>query len=674
MSNAPQPNRSPRHLSPSSLTGDVAISSFGHNDAPTHGGMREAGHDEVNPAPVTASVSESLDISEGALGAFIEEWRLKSEARGWDPVWTDTETGEVVRFNDIADESELLAASARAEAQYLAMVAEEKEAGTKAWMERGKTELEARVLVERELWQNELYYLTKFILGRDRLVFHLHFYMCETMRRLPLGYRGLREFPRDTYKTTCMGEGYAVQLILRDPNVRIAYIMNSKDNATSKVRVVRDHFCNNTMLRAVFPELCPTTRKEEGKESSWTTPGRSKDDVHGEATITALGVGKRAASAHFTHAICDDFWDQDSVRSEATQRQVREDYQGITWIMEEPAVNEIIFIGTRFAHDDLTTTLVKDPSYHCVIVSGITPKGRALFPERLTMRFMYAYAMGSSMGMSGEDSSDTGIYAFSCQVMLNPTNESFGLDRRLVRGGSWESMKRLELEGRASYRKVLLYDSSVGKGRSSDYIAIMCIAIDHLKRIWVIDYVRERMTPGELIKEVFRMHDVHRPEIVVRQKTALETTIFSFVNDVLTERKKRGKPNVIFHEYGLKSREKKARITASLQPRLSQGLIIFADELPHRESLLKELDDHPNSQFDDGIDTLSMVDDPVVGAAPRFIPVAAERALPGADDVGEVMARDILAKHLDAQTAWSDRRAPRKRRKRAGGVGRRRRW
>ncbi len=565
------------------------------------------------------------------LAAFVTEWRGRSLSLNWQPVWRDTETDELVDFSAIVEKEALAAASARAERQYLAQI----DAARQAFVLAAPEHLQSRRLLEfeRALCCQDLYYLGKYVLGYTDAVFHLHYFMARSMQDTADGYRGLRQFSRDTFKTTFMGITFIVQQVLRDPDTRWLYKSNNEGNASNKVREAVNHFIRERKevrpeqfasldafraayakrhplnagclgVKALFPEHVPHTKTAEGSGTEWTTPARRA--VYEEATFTAAGVGTSKTSQHYDGILGDDFWDEKSVTSPEVMTKTYKELNSLEYLLATPARGRIVLIGTRFAHDDPTALFLSNPAYHCIIVSGITTGGRSIFPENLALDHMYAQA-------SGQEGSR---YVFSCQVMLHPTDECRGFERSWFRYQRWGELRAAEADGRLALRKVILCDAAVDDKNASDFVAIEVVAVDSLSRATVIEYVRAKLTPSAFIDELFRLYDKWQPEFIARQKTALETTIMAFVAKKNAERVEKGLQDVRFYDYSLRKREKKGRITAALQPLLQSGRLWFDPDMANLTELEKELLEHPNSRFDDGADALSMLDDAVISRAP----------------------------------------------------------
>ena len=551
-----------------------------------------------------------------------------------------------IRFKDVAEEGKLVRLAGMCERQYLREIGEVRSVAMSAVAGRGGDVKQAWLDFEQNLCKRDLYYLAKYVLGYDRMTFHLHRFMAMSVDELKPGARELREFPRDAYKTTTMTISFMVQQVLRNPDVRILLKSNAEGNASKKLREAKEHFFADPestpadrakALPRLFPELACKTEKEKGADCYWRCPGTKA--VQQDGTFAAAGVGSSKVSQHFDIVIGDDFWDEKSVTSLEVATKTEKEMNNLEYLLTSPAQGIIMFVGTRFSHDDPTKQLLESGHYHCVLASGILPNGRSLFPESLTAT-MYMHQARQSR------------YVFSCQVMLNPQSGDSDLKVEWFRYLRWADIVAGRRENKLSYRVVLLSDCTVDGKQSSDNVAILAVVIDSLNRKTVVEAVREKMEPSRYIDRVCGMWDKWRPEFVVRQKTALETTVQSFFRERNRKRAEEGKSTVRFYDYSLHKREKKGRITASLQPRMQGGEMYLDPELENLNEILRETSQHPNSRNDDFIDALATLDDQAVSRVPRFNAPVAPEADTYIPTVEHAHRADIAQKHADAKRVF----------------------
>ena len=587
-------------------------------------------------------MKEKRSYSESEVSAFIQKWTPQLLYRGFSQVWKDTETGELIDFSKIADVDELREKNARAEAQYIQKI----DAFRMEYVAHHKNSPEAAVRnFERELCKRDPYYLGKYWLGYTDAVFHLHYFMANTVApdKVGQGYRGLREFARDCYKTTFMGVTFCVQRIICNPDVSILYKSNAADNASKKLQEIKNHFILNKRFYNLFPEHHPQKVADEGSGTGWRSPARGK--MQAENTITSAGVGssKGGTSQHYDIIIGDDFWDERSVTSDDKVATVKKEMAGIEYLLASPEKGIVMYIGTRFSHDDPTTALENMREYECIIVSGILRCGRSIFPESLSLQ---KYIDQSQVP-----------YVFSCQVILNPTEESRGFKREWFRYRKWSDCLEDEKKGRAAYRKVILTDAAGDDKTGSDPIAVIMVAADHLGNFYVGDYTQQKMAPADFVDFLFQQWDRWHPEYIVRQKTLLETTIMSFVERKNRDRIAEGKEAARFYDYSLGKREKKQRITASLQPIFANGRMFFDPDIPDLHYLERALLEHPRSNDDNGPDALSLLDDPAV-SSPAQLQAMPDNAQPDRSQPSpaEMSAIEMSARREAARQVFEARK------------------
>ena len=573
----------------------------------------------------------SLD---GLLELFVPRAQCLNWEHGWD--YRSHRRHKRIVFAEVANIRRLRRYSDFCERDYLLRIQEMRDKFVAARVESGASPEEARRFFYRRLCQRDLYYLSKFVLGYDKLRFHLHKGMCDSVNDLPPGYRGLREFPRDAFKTTCMSISFMVQQVIRNPNVRILLKSNAEGNASKKLSEAKNHFTKEeSRLLKLFPEFAPKNEKDKGSGTYWKCPAATS--VQEDGTLCASGVGSSKVSQHFDIIIGDDFWDEKSVTSLETSTKTNKELDGLEYLLVSPAAGIILFIGTRFSHDDPTSRLLGDERYHCIIVSGILPNGREVFPESMPISMYLSQARSS-------------LYVFSCQVMLNPTTEDSGFRREWFRYLPFSEIKRDKTAGRLNYRTVIVTDAAVDGKSTSDNVMIGVILVDSFKRRTLVECVREKMEPSVFINTLCNYWDKWQPEFVVRQKTALETTLQSFFRERNRQRLEAGKSAVRFYDYSLAKREKKRRITAALQPLFQEGVLYFDPGLQYLEEIERECLEHPNSKNDDMLDGLAMLDDPVVSRIPGAPSGAVDTSPREADEQPQVP---------QGEDAWRKERAAR---------------
>lgn len=542
------------------------------------------------------------------------------EVLGWNAVWFDVETGDPVDFMAFEDENELIEASAKAEEQWLDEICKKRA----EWLNRfpaGAHETALRQF-ERELCRQSLYYLCKYVLGYRDMVFHLHYFMARTVEDVEPGYRGLREFPRDSFKSTVMTIGFCVQRVLRDPEVSILIKSNQEQNAGKKLQEAKHHFLTELSaeqkqtigknrekaavrwwdlgLKELFPEHYGTTVKARGTGSYWKSPAATRPQKEG--TFEAAGVGTSKTSQHYDIIIGDDFWDQKSVTSLEVSSKVNKELAELEYLFKSPRMGIALFVGTRFAHDDPTERFVNSREYHCVIVSGLTFTGRSLFPESLSIEKFY-------------DQAHNELYVFTCQIMLNPTRAGQKVKAEWFRYLKPGDVLAAEQSRELKVSRIVLTDWSGSANKTSDEAAVMVILKDSLGRRLVADYHLVKLTPLDFMKLVFNVCDKWEVPVVAFQKSPLEVSMESFWDQMNRDRSLEGKRTIGKKWIPIQKQSKKARIRALLGP-LQSGTVYFNPLDDQQKELENEFLSFPDTNVDHGMDCLAGLTHFEVGACP----------------------------------------------------------
>jgi predicted phage terminase large subunit-like protein len=228
---------------------------------------------------------------------------------------------------------------------------------------------------------------------------------------------------------------------------------------------------------------------------------------------------------------------------------------------------------------------------------------------------------------------------------------------------------KAEIEaGKVTAEIVILADSAVDGKTTSDNVAIIVLAKLSDGRKVIPAVIRAKMEPSRFVEQICEWWDVWRLVFVVRQKTALETSLQSFFRETNRRREEKGREPVRFYDYSLGKREKKARITASLQPRLQNGELYFDPDLACWPEIRQEFLQHPHSSNDDIMDALAMIDDPVISR----LPVCQQAAPPRPDTYipveKELLDAEMLHRQKAARAAFENVRGVRRRRAHNGSV------
>ncbi len=194
-----------------------------------------------------------------------------------------------------------------------------------------------------------------------------------------------------------------------------------------------------------------------------------------------------------------------------------------------------------------------------------------------------------------------GTTAFATEMMCNPlASEDLPIKEKYVR--YWTKLPD-------QYSCVITVDPAYSQDENADFKVASVIAIDQAQNRYLLDYVRTHAPTGEFIDSVINLYLRYKGVCtgVGLPKGAGDSEFFTSFMKKVEQRKTYELPitelkNTYTTAAGDKKRNKKARITASLQPLFEQGkYYIHANHLEARDEILTI----GQSRWDDIVDTLS---------------------------------------------------------------------
>jgi len=504
---------------------------------------------------------------------------------------------------------------------------------------------------EREVLKRELYVLVKYALGYDKLEFYVHYPICRFIENLlrKTNGRGHLQLPRSTYKTSIGTIGGTVQEILRDPNAMILIKSHEEEMAKRKAEEARDRMHASPDIQRLFPELL-STKKTDLVGGNWKCPART--EVHAEDTITYAGGKQGKTGAHYSVIFADDLWDEMAVRSPKTLATCLRNVRNMKFLRKDSSTR-IIYVDTRWSHDDPTNVLLKNPNYEHMIASAITSRGVSLFES--TKADGGGYTLRDLHGQFLE-----GEYEFSCQMMNNPSSEGQGFQENWFRYLSYDGIVKASAEDKLAYRNCILFDLAASGEGKSDFNAAIVITVDSNERILITGVWQRRCTPFEFQELLFNLADRFNVEFLMHQKQNTETHQKPEFDRINRERAKVGKKTYGFLEYRLRGGDtnKTIRMGTVTIP-MQQGRMFFnsddGDHTADMPKLISQMQKYPYLAYDDLLDCLSQQNDKRVTRAPSHSAnVAMPKVTPATREDVHNMERDWRRERAQEAFDWAE--------------------
>lgn len=191
-------------------------------------------------------------------------------------------------------------------------------------------------------YRKSLFRTCKFLLGYQDTTARTHGKMVEALAA-PTP-RKLIVMPRGTFKSSVGVVGYAIWLLLSNPNLRILIDSEKYENSKNFIREIKGKLEAASVTR-IFGQF----RGTNWNEGEITILQRTK--TLKEASITASGIGAGKTGQHYDVIIHDDLNTEENSQNPEQRKKIIRHYQMNTSILEPEGT--LVIIGTRYAVDDV---------------------------------------------------------------------------------------------------------------------------------------------------------------------------------------------------------------------------------------------------------------------------------------------------------------------------------
>lgn len=302
--------------------------------------------------------------------------------------------------------------------------------------------------------------------------------------------------PRGFGKSTVGDVDFCITTILRNPNIRIMIGSKTQTQAEAFLKEIRTHFEQNTDIIRIFGDW------KKSKDNVWNdrefTVNR-RTIIKKEATVTALGASGAVISKHFDIIMGDDIVGLENARTDRQRQNLKEWFYSSLLPTLEPD-GEIHILGTRYNPLDLYEDLIKSGSYKVNIqraINVVNGEERSLWEDKFTLQRL------------NEIRAESGKIIFNMQYQ-NDTELAKG---KIFKAKYFRYYEEYKLDYDFQTAKVRVKNGdgidqwikcrvcmgadlaiSEDEQRDNDFFVLMIIGVDDDKNVYVLEYIKERLT------------------------------------------------------------------------------------------------------------------------------------------------------------------------------------
>ena len=505
------------------------------------------------------------------------------------------------------------------------------------------------ILAGRRRARTDLVWLSRYILGMDKIVPHVHDPIVATLQQFPLQGQdtvtrdGFYEYvppnpdpikvypngdkrrlilaPRGWYKTSLNVIGHSIQTILNFPDVTISAIHASQEVVEKMLVNIKWQFQSNNTMRYFFPEFCPPQRaKEWGTQQFFQCPARKHFTT--APTFSVAGIESVRTGMHYHIIKFTDIVDEKNTATKDQCEKIIYAYGMCRNLLIGPKY-WIDMEGTRYHFSDLYGRIIDDwmneektsqEHKYKVFIMGCYKKdlkgaAEKFTPDELDSPYFLTDKNEKESRFPEEFPTDkleemrtdpvTGEDTFNTQQLNNPIGtEDTVFNPKDMRWKTSEELNRIPMQ-----YHIVTIDTADTTNKRSNHTALTTCAVDRTNRRYVVDIQWGKFLPDRIVDLIFALQFKYRPLKIKIEETA-------FVRGLMPSIKRRSQELNIWPNFEFIQRDtqiaKQERIM-SLQPWYKSGLIFFSTEIPDyiKEQLKHELTRFPKYTHDDILDTLA---------------------------------------------------------------------
>lgn len=397
--------------------------------------------------------------------------------------------------------------------------------------------------------------------------------------------------PRGHLKSTLVTVAYSIQTMLKNPNVRVLLANGVWDMSRRFLSEIKGQL-ERSNLKYLFGEF---------KSERWNSDDcivMQREKALKEPTFQTTGVEAEQTGGHFDLIILDDLTGLQNSQT-AEQREKTKRYRRSMINLLEPG-GMLIEIGTRWHLDDTFSVIIdKEQRYYDLMVRKVVEDGKIVFPKHFSKKFdevrkdWISKPNENVMDYIEHLKDSMPLEEFYAQYLNDPVaveNQTFKPDML----GYWSS--RVD-----NLYVVTTVDLAISTSRTADYTAIVTSGMDKDWNIYVLDYMRGRWTPTEIVDNIFKTQGQWKPHVVGMETNGFQRTLKMAVEE---EQRRRKQYFGIEEIKNGPERSKEGRIK-SLEPFYRQNKVKHAMWMKGKD-LETELLTFPKGKNDDLVDALAM--------------------------------------------------------------------
>lgn len=437
--------------------------------------------------------------------------------------------------------------------------------------------------------QTSMYILAKNFLGYpdwDKVHDDMERFLLKPARKKAL------LLPRNHLKSTFGTITFAIMNICKNPNIRILIGNGVWDISRTFLSEIKAQL-ETSNLKYFFGDFI---------SARWNADEiivKQRTKALKEPTIMTTGVEAETTGGHYDLIILDDLVGLQNSQTPEQRAKVKRFRRSMINLLE-PKGGLLVEIGTRWHLDDTFSEIFeKEMKYYDVMKKQVVEDGKLIFPKKFAQKFdpvrkdWVSVDDPTCMDYIDHLKASMPLDEFSANYL----NEPFSSENQLFK----PEMFKYWNQRPDGLFLAMAVDLAISEARTADESAIVVCGMDKDWKLYVLDYIKGRWRPSDLVARLFETRGKWHPHVC-----GMETNGFQRTLKLACEEEMRRQKNY-FHIEEIKTgpeRSKNDRIK-TLEPFYRNGSVSHAAWMKGKD-LEAELQTFPKGKHDDLIDAMSM--------------------------------------------------------------------
>lgn len=398
--------------------------------------------------------------------------------------------------------------------------------------------------------------------------------------------------PRNHLKSSFGTIAYTVQQIIKNPNIRVLIGNGVWDISRSFLSEIKAQL-ETSQLKYIYGEFVSARwNADEIIVKQRTRPLK-------EPTVMTTGVEAETTGGHYELIILDDLIGLQNSQTPEQRAKAKRFRRSMINLLEPGGT--LIEIGTRWHLDDTFSEIFeKEMKYYDVLVKKVVEDGKLIFPKKFAKKFdgikkdWVNVDDATCMDYVDHLKASMPLDEFSAQYL----NEPFSSENQLFK----PEMFRYWNDRPEGLFIGMAIDLAISEAREADETAITVCGMDKDWKLYVLDYLKGRWRPSDVVANVFDMWWKWKPHAVGMETNGFQRTLKLACEEEMRKRK----TYFSISEIKTGPERSKAERIKTLEPFYRGGNVYHAAWMKGKD-LEVQLQTFPKGKRDDVIDSLSMV-------------------------------------------------------------------